>query len=233
MSRLTKKAKQKEELKTINGMTKEELLELVGQACESGVLSFKDTFQVNHVMSSKHIQQMKEEGVEFKSRISLDEQTQAYKHILESGVSAQEAFKHIQKLNDLTDEYINTVKHNKFHKDDGKRVVLAHDKHPVQKDMINKGIIDRVSLKASNTPNQQLSNLSRVKQIHQTIESLQRENKTHAMDIDSIKRILEDNGIKIDKIEMCKYLKNKGYTIDDLANHYLVSKSTIKRWLKL
>lgn len=170
----------------------------------------------------------------FKARLNLDMGIDAYLYVLENSASPDEALAYTQKIHDLTDEFIAEAKNNKYmNTNTAREVVKAHDNHPRQKRMKEEGKMDRSTLVDSKSPNQQLLRLHRQTLLDDTINYLSKTCEDSKLRIDILEEAMRLHGLSVDKISMCKYLNNKGYSVKTLAEHYKVSQKTIKRWIKL
>ncbi len=178
---------------------------------------------------------------EYKPRLKEEMARVAYIKILEKGISPDDALSYIKEIWDVSDDFITQAKNNTFPRaSTAKNIVKSCDDHPKQKSMRREGAMDRRSLSNSNTPNQQLRSLhyqvtqyNKIKQLEKEVKELQTTTSENTIRLNTIEETLRRDNISMDKKDLCKYLYNIGHTQKELAIHFMVSVSTIRRWMGL
>lgn len=175
-----------------------------------------------------------------KEYLNLEQGTEAYSKILDTGITAQEALEYVAQCYGKDKDWIDEVKKNNYLH--ASKVVAHHKNHPVQKAMIKDGSMRTKALKSSKTPNHQLRELHAQRKLHTTLTELKvndsilsskiegLEVQTVVMDT-NLDTVMDLMGIeKLTAKEKASKLKAKGITQKCIADYVQVSLPTIKRW---
>jgi hypothetical protein len=166
----------------------------------------------------------------------------AYRYVLDSGGSAEEALKYSAKIHDKSVEWLEGVKNNPYYH--SSRVVKGHNDHPQQKLMLYNGTMDKSALKSSETVNKQIRKLSKARKLSDTLEGLKLSDRIQQEEIDILKA--ESVGMKYDiqflnkvaglegepKKDRAVRMRGLGCTQKAIAESLGVNVRTINRWLK-
>lgn len=175
-----------------------------------------------------------------KEYLNLEQGTEAYSKILDTGITAQEALEYVAQCYGKDAEWVDEVKKNNYLH--ASKVVSYHKDHPVQKAMIKDGSMRTKALKSSKTPNHQLRELHAQRKLHATLSELKEndsiltskieglEVQTVVMDT-NLDTVMDLMGIeKLTAKEKASKLKVKGITQKCISDYLQVSLPTIKRW---
>lgn len=176
------------------------------------------------------------EDYEPKVYMSFEEGVTTYGHILNTGATANEAFKHTSEVHDKPEGWVDDIKNRKFFY--AREVVKHFDDHPMQAKMMKDGIMDRHSLTTSNTMNQQARKLSRQVRfqnawddLNEEVESLQYlkvENLKNVAHIESLQELLDHH---TDPKSLAVLMHSQGYTKTFIAKDLGVNRKTVTRWV--
>lgn len=174
-----------------------------------------------------------------KEYIELEEGCMAYKRILDSGITAQEALEFVAKEYSKTPEWIEEVKESYYKH--AAEVVVTHDNHPTQKKMLKSGAMDKKALKASKTANSQLRRLHNQVKLQGTLDDLltaKEELKEEVKDLsakvmvtgDDLEDVIAQLHLRVRPLgEKAYILKQANYTQQQIAKALGVSINTAKR----
>ena len=175
-----------------------------------------------------------------KEYLNLEQGTEAYSKILDTGITAQEALEYVAQCYGKDEEWVREVKDNNYLH--AKTVVAHHKDHPVQKAMIKDGSMRTKALRSSKTPNHQLRELHAQRKLHTTLTDLKTndtiltskieglEVQTVVMDT-NLDTVMDLMGIeKLTAKEKASKLKAKGITQKCIADYLGVPIRTMKTW---
>ena len=168
--------------------------------------------------------------------VNLDQGSAAYCKVLDTGITAEEALQYVAEVYGKDDEWVKEVKHNNYLH--AKTVTDQFDHHPVQKEMLSEGTMDKKPLRDAKTVNNQLTTLHKQRKVHSKLKTLEQQlddtiisTVKNSTDINTIAKEL---GISLSsQQEQAKALKATGrFTQKQISEHLGVTLRTLKRWWK-
>lgn len=205
---------------------------------EQGMFSRQDLERLNKLAVRK-LNETLRDGTK-KEYLNLEQGTEAYSKILDTGITAQEALEYVAQCYGRDKDWVDEVKKNNYLH--AGKVVAHHKDHPVQKAMIEDGSMRTKALKSSKTPNHQLRELHDQRKLHITLTTLKTDsanltNKVEGLEVQTVvmdthlDTVMDLMGIeKLTSKEKASKLKAKGITQKCIADYLQVSLPTIKRW---
>lgn len=175
-----------------------------------------------------------------KEYLNLEQGTEAYSKILDTGITAQEALEYVAQCYGKDEEWVREVKDNNYLH--AKTVVAHHKDHPVQKAMIKDGSMRTKALKSSKTPNHQLRELHAQRKLHTTLTELKTNTESLTDEVEGLKAQTTITDVNVDIVldllgldhltnkDKASKLKAKGITQKKVAEYLDVPFRTIKSW---
>ena len=234
-----------EELDTLSASyteTPEEILQqhLAGieYHIEQGMFSRQDLERLNKLAVRK-LNETLADGTK-KEYLNLEQGTEAYSKILDTGITAQEALEYVAQCYGKDEEWIREVKDNNYLH--AKTVVAHHKDHPVQKAMLKDGSMRTKALRSSKTPNHQLRELHAQRKLHATLTELKTNAESLTDEVEGLKAQTTITDVNVDIVldllgldhltnkDKASKLKAKGITQKKVAEYLDVPFRTIKSW---
>ena len=205
---------------------------------EQGMFSRQDLERLNKLAVRK-LNETLADGTK-KEYLNLEQGTEAYSKILETGITAQEALEYVAQCYGKDEEWVREVKDNNYLH--AKTVVAHHKNHPVQKAMLKDGSMRIKALKTSKTPNHQLRELHAQRKLHTTLSDLKANDKLLSSKVEGLEvqtvvmdthldTVMDLMGIeKLTVKEKASKLKAKGITQKCISDYLDIPIRTIKTW---
>ena len=216
----------------------QQYLEGIEYHIEQGMVSRSFLEKLNK-LSIRTLNKTLDDGTK-KEYLNLEQGTEAYSKILDTGITAQEALEYVAQCYGKDKDWVDEVKKNNYLH--ASKVVANHKDHPVQKAMIKDGSMRTKALKSSKTPNHQLRELHAQRKLHTTLTGLKADTTALSSKIEGLEvqtvvmdtnldTVMDLMGIeKLTAKEKASKLKAKGITQKAVSDYLGVSLRTIKRW---
>lgn len=222
---------QDEELKDSNQKARQERYELYQRQYEEGILNRKEL--EGDIIRYRRLVHAPDPNKQY---VNLDQGSTAYCKVLDTGITAEEALEYVAAVYGKDSEWVNEVKHNNyFH---AKTVTNQFDNHPVQKEMLSEGIMDKKPLRDAKTVNNHLNTLHKQRKVYKRLKDLEQQldNTTISTVINStdITTIAKELGVSLSsQQEQVRALKVTGmFTQKQISEHLGIALRTLKRWWK-
>jgi hypothetical protein len=235
----------REELDTLSSSyteTPEEVLQQyldgIEYHIEQGMVSRSFLEKLNK-LSVRKLNETLSDGTK-KEYLNLEQGTEAYSKILDTGITAQEALEYVAECYGKSPEWVEEVKGNNYLH--ASKVVAHHKHHPVQKAMLKDGSMRTKALKTSKTPNHQLRELYAQRKLHTTLTQLKTNTESLTGEVEGLKAQTIITDVNVDTVldllgldhltnkDKASKLKAKGITQKKVAEYLDVPFRTVKSW---
>ena len=216
----------------------QQYLEGIEYHIEQGMVSRSFLEKLNK-LSIRTLNKTLDDGTK-KEYLNLEQGTEAYSKILDTGITAQEALEYVAQCYGKDKDWVDEVKKNNYLH--ASKVVANHKDHPVQKAMIKDGSMRTKALKSSKTPNHQLRELHAQRKLHTTLTQLKTNAESLTDEVEGLKAQATITDVNVDIVLdllgldhlTCKdkaiKLKAKGITQKKIAEYLDVPFRTVKSW---
>lgn len=211
-----------EEDKELRIAARRERLELTQRQIEQGVYSIAEA-EVDRILFRRAFLAQHPPS-ERKVYINADEASIAYERILDSNCSVDEALLYVEQLLQREQGWGKRVRHSNYLF--ARKVVGRFDNHLVQRAMKNNKTFDRKRLTSANTVSKQLSALSRMRGVHESILNLQKENSDLK---EMLRGMCSEKPLTDAERAIRMYLS--GLKTKQIAESLGVTDRTVRRWV--
>jgi hypothetical protein len=222
---------QDEELKERSLKARQERDEVYQRQYEEGVLSRKEL--EGDILRYRRLVHTPDPNKQY---VNVDQGSTAYCKILDAGITAEEALQYVAEVYRKDDDWVKEVKHNNyFH---AKYVTDQFDSHPVQKEMLSEGTMDKKPLRDAKTVNNHLNTLHKQRKVHKRLKDLEQQlddtTVSTVLNATDITTIAKGLGVSLSsQQEQAKALKANGrFTQKQISEHLNIPLRTLKRWWK-